>query len=181
VADINGSTVDGGGQNYGGLPAANLNDGDRDGIYNNGSGVDGQGSIAHTAGQAADQEMGVTIPSPALIGSVILFNRTDCCNARIDAGGSVPFTLNIYNGATLVYTQPYVFSQSIFISPAGNSSASGMVMPISPSVVGNHVQIVQHNNDYINLAELEAFSPTPEPASLTLFGLGALGLLARRR
>lgn len=183
VADINGSTVDGG-ANYGGLPPANLDDGDRDGVYNNGSGVDGQGSIAHTAGNGANQEMGVTITTPALITTVDLFNRTDCCGFpvgpdRIDGNGTNPFTLNIFNGATLAYTHDYTYTESISLSGGTGSSASGMVIPIPGGALGNHVQIIQHNGDYMNLAELEAY--TPEPASLSLLGLGALGLLTRRR
>ncbi len=184
VADINGSTVDGG-ANYSGLPPANLNDGERDGYYNNGLGVDGMGNLAHTAGSGAGQEMGVTIPTPVAIGSVDLFDRTDCCGYRIDGSGTVPFTLNIYNGATLEFTQNYLFTPTIFLSgynPNTNQTetALGMVM-FTGGVVGNYVQIVQNNNDYMNLAQLEAYK-TPEPASMAIWGaVIAGGLFVARR
>ena len=177
TADINGTSADGA-ANYPGLPAANLNDGDRAGNYSNGGGVDGFGSIAHTANPAAGNEMGVTISTPTLIGTVDVFNRTDCCNTRIDGGGAEPFTLNIFNGATLAFTHDYAFNPSITLTNGANS-ASGMVIPVG--VLGNYVQIIQHHNDYMNLAELEAYTNTPEPASLTVLGLGTLGLLIRRR
>jgi len=167
VADINGSTVDGP-ANYGGLPPANLNDGDRDGIYNNGAGVDGSGSISHTSGSAVNQEMGVRIPTATPLAFVDVFNRTDCCAGRIDDSGTIPFTLNIFNGATLTYTHNYDFTPTISLTATG-ASASGMVIAVAGT--GTYVQIVQHNGDYMNLAELEAYR-TPEPSSLFFAVLG---------
>lgn len=186
MADVNGAND--GSTTYPGLPAANLNDGDRDGDYANGGGVDGSGSIAHTAGTGNPQEMGVTLMTPTYFATVDIFNRTDCCSDRIDNGGNNPFTLNVYNGAMLVFTNDYKFTPTISLSAAnvnspnmnGIDTASGMVIPVGK--LGTYVQVVQHNpsgDSYMNLAELEAY--TPEPASLTLFGLGALGLLAHRR
>ncbi len=176
VADINGHTGDGI-WNYSGLPPANLNDGERDGVYSNGLGVDGQGSVAHTLGPAAKQEMGVTISSPTQIGLVDVFNRTDCCGYRIDGTGETPFTLNIYNGPTLVFTHDYLFTPTISLSvynanspmPGNIDTASGMVIATG-GVTGTYVQVVQNYNSYMNLAELEAYK-TPEPASLAIWAL----------
>ncbi len=186
VADINGQTTDGP-ANYGGLPPANLNDGERDGIYANGLGVDGSGSLAHSGSPGPNQEMGVTIPSAVSISYVDLFNRPGF-ETRLDGGGSFPFTLNIFNGNTLVYTHDYTYATTISLTglnPNNNQteSAVGMTMYLPPGgVVGDYVQIFQHNSDWMNLAELEAYK-TPEPASLAIWGVVIAGglLVARRR
>ncbi len=181
VADINGVT--GTGTSYSNVSGAtNLNDGNTDGVY----GV----SVAHSAvgPQPVDtfvpNYMEVTTPQLNLFSSVDVFNRTDCCGTRIDGGGTVPYTLTIYNGAPtpgdITFTQNYLFTANI---TGPNVSGQTITLPVG-GILGDVVRITQNNNDFMNLAELQGFGHyVPEPSSMTLCGLGAIGLLvaARRR
>jgi hypothetical protein len=163
-----------------------INDGDRDGNYG------GPNSIAHTASGGAGNYMGVHFSSSNPLDQVDIFNRTDCCGARIDDGGLVPFTLDIISGGTsanhyldgtIVYTNNYTFNPTISLTGGNGDTASGMVIKLPGTFYGDTVEVIQNNADYMNLAEIEVYT-SPEPSSLAaLAGLGAMGLfvLARRR
>lgn len=152
-----------------------LNDGNRDGNFG-----DNPTGLFHSAqNQANGGTVGVLLAAPALIGQVNLFDRTDCCSQRIDAGGSNPFTLQILLGGVPQFTQNYTFSNDIVI-PGADGLAVGTVKSI-PNVLGDEVRITQNNPDFVNLAELEVYQAVPEPASISILAIAGIGLIARRR
>jgi hypothetical protein len=116
------------------------------------------------------------------LSTVVVYNRTDCCDSRIDNSHTDPYTLTIYNGTpgpgTIAFTEDLDFSADIT-----GPNLEGQTIVLPHVVFGDVVRITQNNNDFMNLAELAAFA-VPEPSSLVAFGgLGAMGLLlvARRR
>ncbi len=169
VADINGASAGG----YGTV-AANLIDGNTDGNY-------GDGSIGHSISGQAGNYMEVKTPEVDNFLNIQVFNRTDCCNTRIDGNGAVPYTVTIFNGVTPVFTENLTFVPTpSLVGP----NESGQQINLPAGIYGNLVQITQNNNDYMNLAEIKGIGyVTPEPSSIVLCTLGAVGLLvaARRR
>jgi len=156
---------------FGGTPDR-VNDGNRDGNY-------GDNTVAHSSGEA-NAFMGVNLPSSKQLGSVIIFNRTGF-EGRLDGGGTVPFEVQLFNAGSQVFDGLYTYSPDISITGSGGDSATGMTIAVG-SVLADKVLLIQHNSDYMNIAEIEAYAPAvPEPTSLTLFVLGALGLFAAAR
>jgi alpha-L-fucosidase len=143
-----------------GAPASNANDGNRAGNFF----VDG--STSHT--DFGLQWLEVKTPAANLIGKVIVWNRTDCCSERLS-----PFEVQIFNGAAMVFTTgPINFNQTIFI-PTSTTGASGDEINI-PGILGDRVRVQLDRQDYLHLAELEAYA-IPEPTSVALLAIGGLG------
>ena len=157
---------------FGGTPDR-LVDGNVDGNY-------GDSSVAHSGSTGAGNFMGVTLSGVQGLREIILWNRTDCCDFRIDGGGSTPFTLELFNGVPLTFSGFYTFTPSIFLSDIDGHTASGMVIPL-PGVAANNIKVTQNYADFMNLAEIQAFG-IPEPSSLFLICIGgiALFLVVRR-
>ena len=173
---------------FGGTPD-HINDGNRNGIYH-GPGVDN--SISHSAGPAPNQFMGVYFTGAHEINQINIFNRPGF-ESRLDGSGTVPFKVDLFSGGTAganytdgtnIFSQAYTYLPSIFLTdiPSGDT-ANGMVIKLGQFYNINSIRVTQINNDYMNLAEIEVFAP--EPSSLVLAGLAAVGLtgygIKRRR
>ena len=144
--------------------ADRVNDGNRGGSFF------GDNSTAHTAFQDGNGFMGVNLAATGLIDRIIVWNRTDCCDFRIDGSHTVPFEIKL--GATSFGF--FNFTQNIT-----DGAASGMSILV-PNLSASQVTLFQHNADFMNIAEIEVFT-IPEPATLSLLALGGFALIRRRQ
>lgn len=131
-----------------------------------------------------------------LIDQIVIWGRTDISRSF---GQLSDFTVSILNtSGTTVWTQHYqAFNQTtsagVGIAPYnGSPYSSGMEISLSSSqpVFGEIVRVmngVGAGNGYLALAEVQVFgqstttAATPEPGTVILMGLGALGLAVMRR
>jgi len=144
--------------------ADRINDSNRNGNY-------GNGSVAHTANATAGEFVEVAFNADYTIDVVNIFNRTDCCADRID-----PFRLSLFDGAVEVFGQDF----PSFIPTIVGPDISGTEIDV-PDTLADRVRVTILSDDFLNLAELEAFTPVPEPAGLGLLGLAAVALFRRQR
>lgn len=166
AASANGGLASQSSDYAGGSTADRANDGDRQGNYFAANG------IAHTnfeAGAWWDSEFAAA----SSIATINVFNRTDSFGGRIE-----PFNVILYFGATEVYRA----ADQTFVPTIIGTGISGMSFATG-GVVADRVRVQLSGSNYLQLAEVEAFSsnPVPEPASIAALGLGALALLRRRR
>ena len=113
------------------------------------------------------------------ISSITLWNRTDCCAARLSnfwvsvlASG----TPNVWNFGAPAVWQTY------------NLGAAGTTTTYTPpaGTIGEFVKVQLDHADYLQLAEVDVegtplLTTTPEPASLVLMATGLMGLLVVKR
>ena len=144
--------------------ADRANDGNTDGAFFN-------GSVTHTDGEF-HAWWEVVFNADYSISQIEIFNRTDCCQDRIN-----PFSVFLYDS-----------SSNVVWSSGGNS----IILPATtatfavPDIEGRRVRVQLDGSNYLHMAEVEVMgeipapSTVPEPASLVLMGLGCTGLLLRR-
>lgn len=87
-----------------------------------------------------------------------------------------PFSVRLYDGANLTWESTgLIFDDNI---DDGLNFTKGMLL--NPGgILADMVEIQLDGTNYLHLAEVEAFAPVPEPA--TMIGLAAGGLLLLRR
>ena len=164
------SSIDPGGGNAG--VASRGIDGNRDGNFFH-------GSVTHTANGDPDPSPGlfewwdVTLSQRYSFEQIIVFNRTDCCTGRIE-----PFRLSVFNGATSVFS----INVPSFVPDITGVDISGMTFTLTGQI-GDRVRVQLTHQDYLSLAEVEAYAtPVPEPSALAFWAVGLIGLvLARSR
>ncbi|RYG49610.1 PEP-CTERM sorting domain-containing protein [bacterium] len=144
--------------------ADRANDGVREGDYYQPT------SIAHTNSEAGAW-WEADFAGASAIDSVNVFNRTDGLSQRIN-----DFNVYLYLGDEIVYSATDV----TFDEEITGAQLSGMTFATG-GVVADRVRIQLSGFNYLQLAEVEAYSAVPEPASMVALGLGALALLRRRR
>ena len=146
------------------LVASNCNDGSTGGNISLGEGC-------HTNSDV-NAWWQVTFGADSYITSVEVFNRTDCCFDRIN-----PFSVILYDDS----------SQVVWSSSGNTIGGSGVGTVSTPDVLARSLRIQLDRQDFLNLAEVEAFgdssgdSSVPEPSALILLVLGLAGLAFLRR
>ncbi len=134
-------------------------------IDNNTNGVWAGGSVTHTSPTGATPVFWeVTLPGDVMLFDARLWNRTDCCGARLsdfrvtvfDESNATVFTQDYYVGSGQVGTNEYI--------------------DIPNSVVGNRVRVelidgVNNNGDAVlSLAEVQAFGMIRNGDNFAKFG-----------
>jgi hypothetical protein len=156
---------------WAGSPAAFaslVTDENRNGLWN----ANGVLTLNHT-GIEQGAWLRVSFAGAFPIDSVNLWNRTDGFGNRLN-----PFSVRLFNGGSEVWSQTaQAFTDTI---DDGLSSTAGM--SFAPAgVMADMIEVQLDGTNYLHLAEVEAYSPVPEPGIMAAVGLGAAALLRRRR
>ena len=143
-------------------------DGNRNGIW----GANGIITLNHTNNEPGAW-LKVFFDNTYQIDSFNLWNRLDGLGGRLD-----PFSVRLYDGANLTYSS----TGNTFLDNIndGLPETTGMAFTTG-GVWANMIEIQLDGSNYLHLAEVEAFSPVPEPGILLALGASGLLLLKRRR
>ena len=152
-----------------GAVAANVIDQNRNGIWND----NGHLTLNHT--ECEDMPWVRIMFAGALpIDVVNIWNRVD--NGLGDRLS--PFSVRLFNGGTEVWSETgLTFVDNI---DDGDSNTAGMTF-YPMNVVADMIEVRLDGNNFLHLAEVEAYSPVPEPGIMIAAGVGAAALLRRRR
>jgi hypothetical protein len=102
---------------------------------------------------------------------VKIFNRTDGGNGvRIN-----PFRVELYDGANVVWSM----TNQTFVEDITGPNIAGMSFAV-PNVAADRVRVALEGVNYLSLAEVEAYTIVPEPATLLALA-GSLAFLRLRR
>jgi len=138
------------------------NDGNTDGNYNDGS-VSSTNDDYHAWWD-------VTFNNDYLISEIDVFNRTDCCQSRLD-----PFSVFLYDDAGDVVWES--------LDNHVDVSIQEISFPV-PDIIGRSVMVQLDDTNYLNIAEVEAWGEAPvvpEPATFGLFSMALAGFALGRR
>jgi hypothetical protein len=90
-----------------------------------------------------------------------------------------PFDVTLYNGTTIAWQQTGIsFADTI---NDGNAETLGMSLLLPSSMVGDRVKVQPQNVTWLHIAEVEAFTPVPEPCTMVVIGGGIVAMIRRRR
>jgi hypothetical protein len=154
----------------GGAEADKANDGNRSGLWND-------GSVQHTT-NGPNEWWQVVLNADYLISSVNVWNRTDGGSGI--TGRINPFRVTVFDGANIVWeAQNNTFVENIFDN--GNTATAGMEFLV-PNVIGDRVRIMHEQQNYLHMGEVEVMATAvPEPATLLALGIGSIAFLRRRQ
>ncbi|MEI6703150.1 MAG: discoidin domain-containing protein [Deltaproteobacteria bacterium] len=146
---------------YGGNPERAV-DGNRDGNYNS-------GSISHT-NNMPNEWWEVDLGGQKQIGTIKLWNRTDCCSERLS------------NFHVMVSPQPFLGGnlQAVLNDSATwsyhNAGVADRETTIPVSVVGRYVRVQLAGQNWLSLAEVEVFGKEAGADRLPTYGDGGGGI-----
>jgi hypothetical protein len=168
-----------------GFPASNGNDG----FFNN---------FTHTIAGDNDPHWTVDLQSTFNLHEVDIYNRGDgCCQSRLR---NIFVQVLADDGVTVVFTSPLLNPDNVLGSTADGGTGPAELELLLPNITfGRFVSIHRipdrllgpgphgapdccedgNGPEVLSLGEVQVFS-IPEPASLSLLGLGALAFLRRR-
>jgi len=149
---------------YPGGDASKAIDGDRNGEW-------GHGSVSHTNYHLNADWVG-TFAADSMIDTVRIFNRLDGYGYRLN-----PFSVYLLDSSDSV-----VWSSlgNTFTADITASSIEGMSFNTG-GVSARKVRVMLDGSNYLQLAEVEAITAVPEPATMLVLGLGGLLAAKRRR
>ena len=140
------------------------NDGNTNGSY-------GAGSVTHTAGAVGDFWR-VDLNDEYAISHINVFNRTDCCGARL-----MEFNINVINDE-LGSTQLNPFDLGTPGNGTGGVPSAGLRFDLAPNTIADAVSIVQNAAFPLSLAEVQAVGLANlimNPIDILLMDVGPAG------
>lgn len=146
----------------GGNVASVAIDGITDGAFS------GSNSVTHTNTEN-NPFWNLDLGSDYNLDEIILFNRTDCCGERL-------------SGAEVRLFSEH--GQELFLTTLGNMAGVASFRIDLNDLRARSLQILlPGSNRVLSLAEVQVYgvASIPEPATFALLGLGAIGLVRRRR
>jgi hypothetical protein len=166
-----------------------LNDGNRDGIYED-------GSVILSATPNSGEYQGIHWSSAVTIGTILLWDRTHAFDPSVGARIN-PFEVTAsLHGHQVWNSGSVIFNNDITIIGVShvtwNDFAKGMILSLNTPVRIDDIRVTtvapERPLHYLGLAEIEAYSPlnvVPEPSTFALLELGraglAIGAIRRRR
>jgi hypothetical protein len=135
--------------------AASAVDGNTDGNF-------GDGSVTAT-NQDPNAWWQVDLGASVPIGSVVVWNRTDCCSARL-----TDFWVFVSNTPFLATDTPFTLQNRAGTFASHQTSAPNPSTTISVNgVQGQYVRVQLSGMDYLSLAEVQVFGNGPPPTNLS--------------
>lgn len=154
--------------------AWHANDGNTDGVF-------GDLSVNHTYADTGNGVgngfawWSVLLDQDYSVQQINVWNRTDgCCTDRLR-----DFTVSLFNHGTAVWS-------NVFSSTNGPLPSTTFSVGSGGGVVGNQVMVQLNREDFLHMAEVQIYGvtpavPEPQTYAMLLAGLGALGVVTRRR
>lgn len=133
-----------------------------------------------TGGNTGGTSLTYTLPTASNVGSIVVYGGWQD-GGRDQQSYSVLYATNAAP-TTFIPLQTVDFNPP---DPAGLPQVTRVTLTDTTGTLATNVKALQFNfnateNGYSGYAEIDVFA-VPEPASAAVFGLGAVGLLARRR
>lgn len=164
AASVNGGVASQSSVYNGTAIASRANDGNRDGRYS-------QGSVQHTNSNV-NAWWNVDFNGSHLIDIINVWNR-DEFTTRIN-----PFNVILSLDGSVVWSS----MNNTFVDTINDGNVNTLGMSFAPGgVLADSLKIQLADTNYLHMAEVEAITVVPEPATMAALGLGVAALLRRKR
>lgn len=131
---------------YGPAVASRAVDGNIDGNY-------AAGSVSHT-GYAAYNFVEIDLGEPRAIGTVVVWNRTDCCRERL-----LGAVVELRSGTCDAFLNQGLIATSAPVTAV----ATVITRSFAPAVTARYVCVRQPKTEYLHVAEVQVFAPGDAP------------------
>jgi hypothetical protein len=149
----------------GGATADKAIDGNRDARW-------AMGSIQHTNFEAGAWWR-VAFNGAHAIDQVNIWNRDDGLSTRIN-----PFNVELFLNGAVVWSS----LSNVFVDNINDGLTTTIGMQFSPgAVVADAMRVQLAGSNYLHMAEVEAYTAVPEPATMAVLAMGAAAFLRRRQ